>query len=245
MKRSALNAFMTIQRKGHLGSYKAGYHINGIDLFADIRQFLLKEEFKVVFDVGANIGQSTEQMACAFPVAQIYSFEPIFDSFMKLKHAVAALPNVNIYNIGLSSCIGQAAFASPGRSTRFRVSADGIGVMAQLETVDHFCQSHAVGEICLLKIDTEGHDLDVLKGAQQMLSSGLVNMVLAECSMNPANDSHVPFSEIYEHLTKFGFALFGFYEQVREWPTREPHLRRCNVCFISQKVIMRNRYNVR
>jgi hypothetical protein len=69
--------------------------------------------------------------------------------------------------------------------------------------------------------------------------------VLAECSMNPANDSHVPFSEIYEHLTKFGFALFGFYEQVREWPTREPHLRRCNVCFISQKVIMRNRYNVR
>jgi hypothetical protein len=38
-----------------------------------------------------------------------------------------------------------------------------------------------------------------------------------------------------------GYRLFQFYEQVHEWPTGYPHLRRCDVVYISPVVIERNR----
>jgi trans-aconitate methyltransferase len=49
----------------------------GEDMFVDLQRLFDKNEVKVVFDVGANVGQSCIQYLQNFPVAKIHSFEPI------------------------------------------------------------------------------------------------------------------------------------------------------------------------
>jgi hypothetical protein len=126
-------------------------------------------------------------------------------------------------------------------STSFKISHSDDGVLAKLTTVDAFCGDHRINSLDLLKIDTEGFDLEVIKGAKGMLEGALVNIVLAECSLNIGNAYHVQFSLLHGHMESLGYRLFGFYEQAMEWPTGEPHLRRANVAYISSKVTERNR----
>lgn len=63
--------------------------------------------------------------------------------------------------------------------------------------------------------------------------------------MSPSNARHVPMESLKPYLESFGYALFGLYEQVHEWPRGEPHLRRTNLIFISQQLIENNRMNQR
>jgi len=110
----------------------------------------------------------------------------------------------------------------------------------QFSTVDQFCSGNKITAIDFLKIDTEGHDLEVIKGADRMLRSGAIGLLTAEVSMSADNAFHVAFSEVHPHLEERGYRLFGVYEQVHEWPTRKPSLRRANVAYISPAVISRN-----
>jgi hypothetical protein len=57
--------------------------------------------------------------------------------------------------------------------------------------------------------------------------------------MNSKNRRHVPFDVFTKFFERKNYFLFGVYEQVNEWPTKEPHLRRTNPVFISDKIIKR------
>jgi hypothetical protein len=64
----------------------------------------------VVFDVGANAGQSVDTFLKAFPAATIHSFEPGPAVFAKLKQHCARLPGVTAWNYGVGSRDGLLAF---------------------------------------------------------------------------------------------------------------------------------------
>ena len=84
---------------------------------------------------------------------------------------------LSIYNLGFSG--------RPGRRA-LRQYLAGIGAPRHRErpettqrlpfvdvtTIDLFCAEHRIERINLLKIDTEGHDLDVIRGASNMLRRG-------------------------------------------------------------------------
>ncbi len=53
--------------------------------------------------------------------------------------------------------------------------------------------------------------------------------------------SHLPFKDFLDFLLPFGFQLFGFYEQSREFT--KPYLRRTNPVFISKPLIEANDLN--
>src|SRR5262249_54865627 len=107
----------------------------------------------------------------------------------------------------------------------------------EMDTIDRICQQSAVERVSYLKIDTEGGDLDVLKGAEQMLSSQRVHLVEVEAGMNCRNRRHVPFEALKDHLERRNYFVFGIYEQMCEWPTMEAHLRRVNAVFVSEHMI--------
>jgi len=90
-------------------------------------------------------------------------------------------------------------------------------------------------------VDTEGGDLDVLLGAKKMLQSHLIDLVEVEAGMNPKNHKHVRFEILKGFLEEKGYFTFGIYEQMHEWPSKEPHLRRINAVFISSNVMENNR----
>ncbi len=220
----------------------------GIDLFHDIRRYLPELQVNVVFDVGANQGQSARKYLSSFPGATIYCFEPVENTFLQLQENLRGRDNVHIFKLALGAVRGMGAMVTEGGSDMFfllRASSQQASGASRLEevelaTLDGFCGDNNIDQIDYLKIDTEGGDLDVLKGADRMLTRHQVDVVEVEAGMNGRNMRHVPFDVFGRFFEDKSYFLFGIYEQMNEWPKREPHLRRTNPVFISEKVIKAN-----
>ena len=213
----------------------------GVDADYDIRGWLPNLSIDTIFDVGANLGQSATAYAAAYPNARIFCFEPTPAIFDKLRTNVRS-KRVSFWPIALSDKAGTGQISTGNRTgSNFLTDTPADNVESvPLSTVDQFCAEQGVQSISLLKIDTEGHDLSVLKGAAGMLASAAIDVVQVEAGMHPGNDFQVPFEQLKAELERHDYALFGLYEQVGEWPTREPHLRRANPVFISRRVIRAN-----
>ena len=65
--------------------------------------------------------------------------------------------------------------------------------------VDRYCDEHEIARIDLLKLDVEGHELDVLEGAARMLSRRQIGLITFEFGGTNI-DSRVFFREIYNRL---------------------------------------------
>lgn len=216
----------------------------GINIFRDIALLLPNYEARIVFDVGANDGRTSEEFARQFPKAKVYAFEPVADTFTQLLRRTAKLSSVTCVQLAFGSKPGVGEMVLEGNSDMFFLRNESeperrVGVRLEsvkVSSIDKFCLSNSIDRINYLKIDTEGGDLEVLKGAESMLKSQSVDVVQVEAGMNPANERHVPFGEISAFLELRGYLLFGLYEQVCEWPTQKPFLRRTNPVFISERI---------
>jgi FkbM family methyltransferase len=172
------------------------------------------------------------------------------DTFRQLQANLGESKRVGCYQLAFGSSAGEGEMVLQGSSDMFFLmdqskekptSQDIQKESVEIVTLDAFCQTKAIDTINFLKIDTEGGDLEVLKGAVNMLTGQKVDLVQVEAGMNPGNSRHVPLESLKSFLESHAYFIFGFYEQVHEWPTREPKLRRTNAIFASQRVIDMNR----
>jgi FkbM family methyltransferase len=221
----------------------------GVDRFADIADHLPNLRIATVFDVGANVGQSASSYLANFRRAEIYCFEPVSATHRQLEARLRGYGNVRTFQMALGAECGTGTMVLEGQSDMFflRRGPDGSGAAQDMEveqvpveTLDTFCENQGIGRINYLKIDTEGADLDVLKGAEAMLRGQRVDIIEAECGMSGRNTRHVALDTLTRFLEERDYLLFGIYEQVHEWPTRAPYLRRSNPMFISDNVIRAN-----
>jgi FkbM family methyltransferase len=216
--------------------------------FALLRHALPNFAPAVVFDVGANVGQSSAAFAQAFPAAAIYAFEPAALTYSVMIERLADTDRVRPFNLALGRRAGRS-FIEHGRSSAshrlvgFRRLLSRAKVEPVLVTTgDRFCRDHGVAEIGFLKVDTEGSDLDVLRGFRGMLSAERVGLVEAEVAMNRANRRHVPLASVQRLLEPLGYSLFHLHEQVLDLGfSGRPVLRRCNAVFVSRALAEANR----
>jgi len=135
-----------------------------------------------IFDIGANIGTFTTWMASAFPGGRIHSFEPQRAVFQMLTGNVAInnLYNVYTYNMGLGAEDTYIEFNEPNYfkycdfgtftlNTREFVERTENTVVVEVRTVDSFVATYRIDRVDLMKIDVEGMDLDVLRGAHNTI----------------------------------------------------------------------------
>ncbi len=133
-----------------------------------------------IVDVGAHIGSSTVYFHALFPNAQITAFEPSSGNFELLARNTVGLPGVNILPWGLASRFRRARlYLSKGHgqaasSTVFNME-NHTGKFEEIAL--HRASKEPVfekGEISILKIDTEGHELDILADLSPMLHRVMV-----------------------------------------------------------------------
>ena len=212
----------------------------GSSLVDAIRTHLPAFTPTTIFDVGANVGQSAIAFATAFPNAAIYSFEPIANTYQELVARTLALPKVRTFRLAFGQTPGQAPMlVNPNSSTASRVSVEAPRPFEHVEMVpmgtgDSFCAAHAITRIGFLKIDTEGHDLDVLMGFANMLTEKRIDLAEAEVSMNRLNTKHIALDRVKGYMESIGYSLFHIYDQTLDVAfSGRPILRRSNVVFIS------------
>lgn len=218
-----------LEKLFHVKIYSIRAH--GREDWFDIRKS--GKTISTVFDVGANIGQSAGKFRKSFPQAEICCFEPVKHIFEKLRE--------NTKNDARINCYPYAMGSKQGTSEIFLTLHDTVNSLIKPEnfrgkeivdvvTVDNFVQENNISTIDLLKIDVEGFDLEVLKGANNMLSSGNISFVLIEVCFHPEDNRHAYFDTVRDFLLERGYSLYGIYEQQLEH-SGENRLRYANVCF--------------
>lgn len=197
----------------------------GLDIWADLSELFRRTPPNVLFDIGANCGQTSMQLARIMPKAKIFAFEPNPNVYPELKHHIARLPQVTAFQMALGgeeTVIPLNICGSPLNTSVLHYSReDGTDRVIQqvevaMDTVDHFCAAHGIESIDLLKSDVQGYDLKVLQGAKGLLETGRVQAVLCEANFHKLYDGQCSFEEIYVYLKLCGFYLAGFYDPVRE-----------------------------
>ena len=217
----------------------------GLDFAQDLARRAPGVHVATIFDVGANVGQSALDFSRTFPEATIWSFEPFEAPFRELVRATVG-KRVRCFKLALGSEPGTASVVPDPQSTDSTIVAaadaepDDRVEAVEVTTLDHFTEEHAVDHVDLLKVDTEGFDLEVLKGAERCLRSHAVSFVEVEAGMNPENRKHVPFELVKSFLEEHGYVLFAVYEQVPEW-TGEARLRFANPVFVTADIARRTR----
>ena len=211
-----------------------------------VKQHLPSFAPDIIFDVGANVGSTAIALASGFPQATIYAFEPVQGTFRTLGQNIAAEPRIRPFNLALGRRSKLARMRTQGLSVSNRIAGwrDYLkpGEPVKMTSGDRFCAEHGIERIGFLKIDAEGHDLEILFGFQRMLRAMRVDLVEAEVGMTPENRRHVPFEWVKAYLERLDYRLFLIHDQRRDTPfTGRAVVRRGNVVFASNRIIQASR----
>ena len=219
---------------------------HGTHFIFDVKTRLPKESVNIIFDVGANRGQSIDEYRMEFPEAQIVPFEPDPRTFKALQGSHPPSDRLRLVNSGLSERLGKLRFDDRAPATEIHRIADDQSdtSLEQLDftTLDAFCKEFQFDRIDLLKVDTEGHDLNVLRGAADMLARSRINILICECLMTarPTRPVLVPFSQIHDAMGELGYVFFGLYYQEAPHNGSRAQIAYANCAYISPAVAARN-----
>jgi FkbM family methyltransferase len=230
MRRAAKRAIRGILEAAGYRVYHRSVLPYGIDFMLDIERLSRAWGVPIhtFFDVGAHEGQTSASALSSFAEARVFAFEPHPVTFSKLLQRLAVEPRVGAHNLAISNAKGAARLFEYSSSTLNSLIPDaqypvrkGVAARAitvQCTTLDEFCNQHGVQSIDVLKIDTEGCELVVLQGAQQMLSTERIRFVYAEFNdMSPrlgaTGGALIPISDF---LAPFGFRFIATYPDYME-----------------------------
>lgn len=193
----------------------------GTDYRKTIRELFGMNEIKVVFDVGANVGQFCNHCSEVFDKAKIYSFEPIKETYEKLVRNTKETKNINCFNFAFGDTKGKeeiflqesSVINSLNPAVNIRENENQKSQIIEINTIDSYCRDNRIDQIDLLKIDTEGFDLNVLKGARAMLEQRKVKFVFIEVTFDKDNAHNSSYNTINAFLEPMGYKIHGFYNQ--------------------------------
>lgn len=217
--------------------------VRGVDAISDLAFLLEHKREPVVFDVGANDGETVQDFLRMFPDARIVAFEPYALCCDLLTEKFRDRPHVRVQNVALGAARGQTRLnlysgnrmnslltLDEDASNPMRTSFTPTGTAdVRLESLDDFCTEHGFTCIDVLKIDTQGYDLQVLKGAVKLLQARRVRTILLEANFVPMYRRQATFSELHEFLSQFGYRLVDFYNQTRT----DGYVAWCDVCYVA------------
>jgi len=199
----------------------------GLDILADLRRYLVGPTVRTILDIGANEGQSLLQFRETFPEAVIHSFEPSPEAFEILKKAAAKVPDVQIYDYGfadrsgvqdlhisLHSCLN--SILSSGKEYAWPSAPLDGRVSARFQTLDWFLSEAGIELVDILKIDVQGAEMLVLKGARNALSSRIVRSIKLEICFLSLYEGQGTLDQIYKCLTGHGYLFTGLYDRFYE-----------------------------
>lgn len=138
----------------------------------------------VVWDVGANVGYYTRRFVEAVgPDGHVVAFEPFPATAERLRAQMRAISNYTLQVIALGAQAGSVmmqAGADELAATSRIVAASVNGVTVRISTGDCLVEQGDVPLPTVVKIDTEGFELDVLRGMTYLLSKPEVRAVFVE-----------------------------------------------------------------
>jgi FkbM family methyltransferase len=178
---------------------------------------------RTVVDIGANRGQFSLLAGCLYPAATIYAFEPLQRPAERFCALFADEASVHLFQVGIGEAPGEvkmfvandhhassSILKAHKQSQIFGSRETGeetvrVGRLTDFLPLDHICPP------CLLKIDVQGYELQVINGCREALP--FVDYLYIECCYVELYARQALAHEILRRLGELGFALRGTFNQ--------------------------------
>lgn len=187
----------------------------------------------VVFDIGANIGDLSILFShFVGQTGSVHSFEASPETFIRLKAIVeqADCSNIQLNCLAVSDHVGVSKLFEYDRLhsgwttlanrplQRYGIELKPIRVeQVNTITVDAYCETHGVEKIDLLKIDVEGAEYQVLRGAERMLNEGRIGCCVFEFGNTTFDMGNHP-EQIKSFLDKCGYTIRNIIPKIPIFP---------------------------
>jgi FkbM family methyltransferase len=166
------------------------------------------KEARIVLDVGAHTGSYTIAAKLSNPDATVVSFEPHHLNYSRLSLNLRAngLSADQTYMLAVSDSNRRTMFSVP-KGTEYHSSGGYVGngngrdnYIVTCVALDDFIEEGCFEEIDVIKIDTEGHEINCLSGMKTIINKSIPT-IFFECITRPDN-------KLEELLAKAGYEVF-------------------------------------
>lgn len=182
-----------------------------------------------VIDVGANVGRWSVAMLSAAQEAgrsgdlDLHAFEPSAYTFERLETTLHG-HQASLQQMALSDTAGSSLLhvSAPGAGTNSLHTLPGVSPSGPAEevttmTLGSYAERAGLEQLALVKIDTEGHDLAVLRGARELFASQRISVaqfeynhrwIYARCYLRDAFELVEPLGYRVGKLTPAGVEFY-------------------------------------
>lgn len=166
----------------------------------------------VIIDVGAFIGDHTIFYSNRVgDKGKVYAFEPSKEAFECLEHNLCNKSNTHIFNMALGKTKGYVSINKVEDNAGMNfISGSEKGVI--LGTLDDFVENNNINQIDFIKIDVEGYELNVLKGAEKSIAK-FKPTLLIELNDLTLYRAGISRKDIFDFLDKNGYIYRNIYKE--------------------------------
>lgn len=195
-----------------------------------VREILSQYDIDVVLDIGANWGQYGKELREMGYAGEIHSFEPVQEAYNILSATSAKDPRWHCHRLALGAKkeeklinVMQSApvfssFKNPnyyGKQMFHNYITPDAQEMVSVDTVDNFLSNEKFREKNIyMKIDTQGHDLEVFKGSLKSL--GNISVIQSELSLKKIYHDTPSYIEALQLFAQYGYEPASMHTITRE-----------------------------
>ena len=179
----------------------------------------------VFVDAGANRGDFTAQLLREFPGCTVHAVEPDPQLAAALSQRFAG-SSVRVWNVALherEGTIDLHVHANPGTSSVLRRPAGARRYFARDDrvvatvpvrsmTLDRLAADAAIAQIDFLKLDTQGSEAAILRGAQRLLSTSAIGVIYTEFFLVPHYEGAPLLHELWAALDAHGYTMYDMFK---------------------------------
>lgn len=185
-------------------------------------------------DIGANAGIYAVLLSrlCG-PAGRVWAFEPVPDTYWRLRETLALNRCENVipvrgavYEKGgtVRMNLFEPEFAewnSIGRPVMYTESHEPVSPSRSVEvsayTLDEFCEAQQIERINFMKVDVEGFEASVFRGAERLLRERRVDYICFEISKDPLRGAGINSRQVFEALETHGYNAYRFDGKTRKF----------------------------
>jgi FkbM family methyltransferase len=208
--------FNTISGRAHLENAQTVFRLASITT----------QPFHTIIDVGANEGQFASLARTAFPLAKIIAFEPIPACFTILMQHFKDDKSFEAFNVALGNKNQEKQFhltdysatssflpLSAQHKKEFLETGNEQIISVSERTFEEVYGLEKIADPCLLKIDVQGYEMEVLRNNESLVMKA--HTILVETSYTNIYEGQPLFADVFLFLHERGFVFKGNYEQLR------------------------------
>lgn len=189
------------------------YDIPEANTFNQIKRICKVKDVKTIIDCGGNIGLYSLNLAKIYPNASIHAFEPLDFNFQIFRKNIKLnnFENISLNKKGVGEEKGAFEIKFGNKKSGASIYVDEFNSDGKEEIqvlkLDDYCIENNIESIDILKIDVEGGELKVLKGAQNILSNSKKCLVIVEVIEKHLKAAGDDGKSLFEFMQSLGFKI--------------------------------------